>query len=61
MTARGNPREALFFDDTDQRRFLGLLAELPERLGLEAHAFVQRAHTPHKPTSPTGDCFGDGS
>lgn len=40
VTARGNRREALFFDDTDRRRFLGLVAELPERFGVELHAFV---------------------
>ena len=40
VTARGNRREALFFNDTDRRRFLGRVAELPERFGLEVHAFV---------------------
>jgi hypothetical protein len=31
VTNRGNRREALYRTDTDQRRFLGLVAELPER------------------------------
>jgi hypothetical protein len=30
----------LFLDDADRRRFLGAVAELPERYGLEIHAFV---------------------
>ena len=38
--ACGNRREALYYDDTDRRRFLGLAAELPERFGLEVHALV---------------------
>jgi REP element-mobilizing transposase RayT len=37
---RGHRGEALFFDDTDRRRFLGGVAELPERFALEVHAFV---------------------
>ena len=40
VTARGNRREALYCDDTDWRRFLGLAAELPERFGLKVHAYV---------------------
>jgi putative transposase len=40
VTARGNRRQTLFFDDTDRRRFLGMVEELPERFGLEVHAFV---------------------
>jgi hypothetical protein len=36
----GNGGGALFLDDTDRRRFLGLVAELPERFSLEVHAFV---------------------
>jgi putative transposase len=36
---RGNRREAIYLDDTDRRRFLGLLSELPDRFGLEIHAF----------------------
>ena len=37
---RGNRREALFRTDTDRRRFLGRVAELPERFHIEVHAFV---------------------
>ncbi len=37
---RGNHREAIFRADTDRRRFLGRLAELPERFRTEIHAFV---------------------
>lgn len=37
---RGHGQQALFLDDADRRRFLGLLGELPERYGLELHAFV---------------------
>ena len=40
LTSRGNRREAIFRTDADRRRFLGLTAELPERFGLEVHAFV---------------------
>jgi len=40
VTSRGNRREAIFRTDTDRRRFLGLAAVLPERFGLEVHAFV---------------------
>src|SRR6266850_8549668 len=37
---RGHRGNALFRDDADRRRFLGLVAELPERFGLEIHALV---------------------
>jgi putative transposase len=37
---RGHRGGALFLDDTDRRRFLGAVAEFPERFGLEVHAFV---------------------
>jgi REP element-mobilizing transposase RayT len=40
VTSRGNRREAIYRKDTDRRRFLGLVAGLPERFGLEVHAFV---------------------
>jgi len=40
VTARGNRRETLFYEDKDRQGFLGLAAELPERFGLEVHAFV---------------------
>ncbi|HVR34214.1 MAG TPA: transposase, partial [Methylomirabilota bacterium] len=37
---RGHRGGILFGDDRDRRRFLGLVAELPERFALEVHAFV---------------------
>ena len=37
---RGHRRGAVFLDDADRRRFLGLVAELPQRYGVELHAFV---------------------
>ena len=40
VVSRGNGGGTLFADDTDRRRFLGLLSELPERFSLEVHAFV---------------------
>ena len=30
----------MFLNEADRRRFLGVAAELPERFGLELHAFV---------------------
>jgi REP element-mobilizing transposase RayT len=40
VTSRGNRREAIYRTDADRTRFLGLVAELPDRFGLEVHAFV---------------------
>ena len=37
---RGHRGGTLFIDDTDRKRFLGAVAELPERFGVEVHAFV---------------------
>jgi REP element-mobilizing transposase RayT len=37
---RGHRGGTLFRNDADRRRFLGALAELPERFGVEVHAFV---------------------
>ena len=37
---RGHRAGALFLNEVDRRRFLGAAAELPERFGLELHAFV---------------------
>ncbi len=37
---RGHRGGTLFLDDTDRHRFLGAVSELPERYGLEVHAFV---------------------
>ena len=38
--SRGNRRASLFWEDTDRRRFLGLVLELPQRFHFEVHAFV---------------------
>ena len=40
VVSRGNGGEVLSHDDTDRRRFLGLVLELAERFSLEVHAFV---------------------
>lgn len=40
VTGRWNGGESIFHSDTDRRRFLGLISELPGRFGLEIHAFV---------------------
>ena len=40
VSSRGNRRQTLFHNDTDRRRFLGLLEQLAERFRLEVHAFV---------------------
>ena len=37
---RGHRRSDLFPGDADRQRFLRLLAALPERFGVEIHAFV---------------------
>ena len=37
---RGHRAGTLFRSDPNRRRFLGLVAELTERFGLEVHAFV---------------------
>jgi REP element-mobilizing transposase RayT len=37
---RGHRRSDLFLNDADRQRFLRLLAQLPERFGVELHAFV---------------------
>jgi putative transposase len=44
---RGHRGAALFLDDADRRRFLGAVAELPERFALEVHAFVLMANHYH--------------
>jgi len=38
--SRGNGGEAICWTDEDRRRFLGGVAELPERFGTEVHVFV---------------------
>lgn len=40
VTARGNERSAVSTDDTDRRRFLELLGEWVERLGLRLPGYV---------------------
>ena len=40
VTARGNRRESLFYDEQDRQGFLGRVAALLERFGIEVHAFV---------------------
>ena len=40
VMSRGNGGERIFRNDTDRRRFFGLVAELPERFSAEVHAFV---------------------
>ncbi|MFM8358833.1 MAG: transposase [Verrucomicrobiota bacterium] len=47
VVSRGNGGEALFRGDTDRRRFLGLVSELPERFSLEVHAFVLMSNHYH--------------
>ena len=38
--SRGSGGDPIYRRDLDRRRFLGLLAEMPERFSLEVHAFV---------------------
>ncbi len=40
--SRGNGGEGIYRTDEDRRRFLGQVAELPERFGTELHPFVLR-------------------
>ena len=40
VMSRGNGGEAIYCTEDDRKRFLGLVAELPERFGTEVHAFV---------------------
>jgi len=40
VMARGNHREAIFFDDDDRRFFLQVLAEACEQTGWQVHAWV---------------------
>jgi REP element-mobilizing transposase RayT len=40
VVSRGNGVAATCRDDDVHRRFLGLVSELPERVGTEIHAFV---------------------
>ena len=40
VTSRGNRRESIDRTDADRQRFLGLVATLRERFGVEVHADV---------------------
>ena len=40
VTARGNNRRRIFFDDRDRRHFLELVGEMSERHQVEVHAYV---------------------
>ena len=40
VVSRGNGGDRIYRDDTDRRRFLGLVSELPGRFSVEIHAFV---------------------
>ncbi|MFO1457811.1 MAG: transposase [Verrucomicrobiota bacterium] len=40
VVSRGNGGDKIFGNDTDRRRFLGLVSELPGRFSVEIHAFV---------------------
>lgn len=40
VTARGNNRQRIFFDDRDRRHFLALLGQMVERHAVEVHAYV---------------------
>ena len=50
---RGHRGQSLFLDDMDRRRFLGAVAELPERFALEVHAFVLMSNHYHLLTRTT--------
>lgn len=47
VTARGNRRNAIFLDDTDRRRFLGLVEALPDRFHTETHSFMLMSNHYH--------------
>ena len=47
VVSRGHGGEALFGDDTDRRRFLGLVSTLPERFLPEVQAFVPMSNHVH--------------
>ncbi len=40
VMSRGNGGEVIYRTDEDLRRFLGRVAELPDRFGTETHVFV---------------------
>jgi len=40
ITARGNNRQRIFYDERDRRHFLDLLGRMSDRHALEVHAYV---------------------
>ena len=40
VTSRGNERRDIFVDDDDRRKFLGILADYHDRLGIVLHRYV---------------------
>ena len=40
VTRRGNERRDIFVDDDDWRKFLGVLADYHDRLGIVVHCYV---------------------
>jgi hypothetical protein len=68
VMSRGNRCATLFWEDTDRRRFLGLVSELPERFHFEVQAFVLRdnhyhllVRTPQANLSPGVEVSGGGA
>ena len=47
VTARGNERREIFWDDTDRFHFLELLSELGKRFGTRVHAYVLMVNHSH--------------
>ena len=40
MTSRGNERKAIFRDDTDRQKFLGLVGRAVEQFRIRVHLYV---------------------
>jgi REP element-mobilizing transposase RayT len=60
VTARGNNRQRIFYDERDRRHFLELIGEMSERHAVEVHAYVLMdnhyhllVRTPHANLSAT--------
>lgn len=47
VTARGDRREAIYEDDEDRVRFLGVLGDVVERFNLGCHAYCLRTNHYH--------------
>ena len=45
--ARGNARQAIFLDDRDRRRFVGLLSRVAKRMNVRCHAYCLMANHYH--------------